>query len=53
MRVIADHDLPQISGLDLLKRLKATGNETPFILFTGKGKEEITSKRSTSVRIVT
>lgn|GEM_PF-3227455 len=39
--VVCDYDLPEINGLEFLKRLRAQGNRTPFILFTGKGKEEI------------
>ncbi len=39
--VVADYDLPQINGLDFLKTLRAQGNQLPFILFTGKGREEI------------
>jgi len=30
-----------MSGIDLLKQLRAAGDNTPFILFTGKSKEEI------------
>lgn len=39
--VVADYELPQINGLEFLKRLRAVGNHIPFILFTGKGHEEI------------
>ena len=38
--VVADYSLPGMDGLELLKILRAKGLQTPFILFTGKGKEE-------------
>lgn len=39
--VISDYQMPEMSGLDFLKRLRAKGNDIPFILFTGKGREEV------------
>lgn len=39
--VISDYELPEINGLEFLKRLRAQGNRVPFILFTGKGREGI------------
>ena len=39
--VISDYEMPIKSGLDFLKVLKKSKNSTPFILFTGKGREEI------------
>lgn len=39
--VVADYDLPQKNGLDFLRKLREQGNKLPFILFTGKGKEEV------------
>ncbi len=39
--VVSDYELPEINGLEFLKRLRAQGNRVPFILFTGKGREEI------------
>jgi len=39
--IVSDYELPEISGLEFLKRLRAQGNRIPFILFTGKGKEDI------------
>jgi len=38
--VVSDYELPEINGLEFLKRLRAQGNRIPFILFTGKGREE-------------
>jgi len=31
--------MPEMTGIDLLKTLKALGDKTPFIIFTGKGDE--------------
>ena len=42
--VISDYEMPQKDGLQFLKELKEQKNETPFILFTGKGREEIAIK---------
>ena len=39
--IISDYQMPGMSGLDLLKALKAGHNDVPFILFTGKGREEV------------
>ncbi len=39
--IISDYDMPQKNGLDFLKLLREKGYATPFILFTGKGREEI------------
>jgi DNA-binding response OmpR family regulator len=39
--VVADYDLPNENGLDFLQKLRKQGNELPFILFTGKGREEV------------
>ena len=39
--IICDYQMPGASGLDLLLRLRKEGNEVPFILFTGRGREEV------------
>ena len=39
--VVSDYEMPHKSGLDFLKELKEQKNLTPFILFTGKGREEV------------
>lgn len=39
--IVSDYEMPQKNGLDLLKEIRNTGSDTPFILFTGKGREEI------------
>jgi PAS domain S-box-containing protein len=39
--VISDYEMPQKDGLQFLKELREQNNEIPFILFTGKGREEV------------
>lgn len=39
--IISDYDMPHLTGLDLLTSLRQEGNETPFILFTGKARDEV------------
>lgn len=39
--LVSDYEMPQKNGLDFLKELRAKNIKTPFILFTGKGREEI------------
>jgi PAS domain S-box-containing protein len=33
--------MPDMDGIEFLKHLKSEGNTTPFIIFTGKGREEV------------
>jgi PAS domain S-box-containing protein len=42
--IVADYRMPERNGLDLLKELRDKGNDVPFILFTGKGREEVAIK---------
>ena len=39
--IICDYQIPEQNGLELLRELRQQGDDTPFILFTCKGKEEI------------
>jgi PAS domain S-box-containing protein len=39
--IIADYQMPDMDGIEFLKTVRASGNAVPFILFTGRGREEI------------
>ncbi|KTG09417.1 hypothetical protein AUR64_16705 [Haloprofundus marisrubri] len=42
--IVSDYDMPEMSGLELLERVREFDTEIPFILFTGHGSEEIASR---------
>jgi PAS domain S-box-containing protein len=39
--IVSDYQMPKMSGLELLKHVRSIGLMTPFILFTGKGRESV------------
>jgi PAS domain S-box-containing protein len=39
--VICDYQMPGMDGITLLKTLRSKGSTLPFILFTGRGREDI------------
>ncbi len=39
--IIADYQMPDMNGIEFLKRVRGSGNIIPFILFTGRGREEV------------
>ncbi|MCU0861970.1 MAG: PAS domain S-box protein, partial [Methanomassiliicoccales archaeon] len=39
--VVSDYQMPGQDGLEFLERLRSAGNGIPFVLFTGKGREEV------------
>jgi PAS domain S-box-containing protein len=39
--IVSDYDMPEMNGLAFLAALRKGGNTTPFIIFTGKGREEV------------
>jgi PAS domain S-box-containing protein len=39
--IVSDYQMPCEDGIQFLKSLRASGDTTPFILFTGKGREEV------------
>ncbi len=39
--VVSDYQMPEMDGIELLKVLRSEGNDTPFILLTGRGKEDV------------
>ena len=39
--IISDYQMPEKDGIQFLKELRENKETTPFILFTGKGREEV------------
>lgn len=39
--IISDYQMPEIDGLEFLKRVRSHDEDIPFILFTGRGREEV------------
>lgn len=39
--IVSDYQMPDIDGLEFLKKVRENGHDIPFIILTGKGKEEI------------
>ena len=42
--VVSDYEMPQKNGLQFLKEIRQSKSQIPFILFTGKGREEVAIK---------
>ncbi|MGA2523757.1 MAG: PAS domain S-box protein [Candidatus Bathyarchaeia archaeon] len=42
--IICDYEMPLKNGLEFLKELKEQNRDIPFILFTGKGREDVAVK---------
>jgi PAS domain S-box-containing protein len=39
--IVSDYMMPEINGIDFLKILRAKGSSVPFILLTGRGREDV------------
>ncbi|MCP1661533.1 MAG: PAS domain S-box protein [Methanocalculus sp. MSAO_Arc1] len=39
--VISDFQMPVLDGISLLKEIRSRGSKIPFIIFTGKGREDV------------
>ncbi|WP_255152489.1 hybrid sensor histidine kinase/response regulator [Halorarius halobius] len=42
--LVADHDMPGQTGIELLETVRETHPDLPFILFTGKGSEDVAER---------
>ncbi|MDS0219835.1 response regulator [Haloarcula sp. S1AR25-5A] len=42
--VVSDYDMPEMNGIEFLEAVRASYPDLPFVLFTGKGSEEIASE---------
>jgi PAS domain S-box-containing protein len=42
--IVSDYQMPEKDGLEFLEELREKGDHIPFILFTGKGREEVAVK---------
>lgn len=42
--IISDYDMPEMTGLEFFERTQETAPKVPFVLYTGKGSEEIASR---------
>ncbi|MAF79348.1 MAG: hypothetical protein CME60_14405 [Halobacteriovoraceae bacterium] len=39
--VVCDLNMPRLDGIGVIKKARSSGNETPFIFFTGHGNETL------------
>lgn len=39
--IVSDYQMPVMDGIAFLKEIRKRDNEIPFILFTGRGREEV------------
>ncbi|MGB8309419.1 MAG: PAS domain S-box protein [Methanoregula sp.] len=39
--IVADYQMPEMDGIEFLKKVRSSGNTIPFILFTGRGREQV------------
>ncbi len=39
--IISDYQMPGMNGIELLRKMRASGINTPFVIVTGKGREDV------------
>ncbi|WP_198662032.1 PAS domain S-box protein [Halorussus litoreus] len=42
--VVSDYEMPEMNGLEFLSAVREVDSDVPFVLFTGRGSEEIASE---------
>jgi len=42
--IVSDYQMPEMDGLEFLESVRNSGNDIPFIIFTGRGREEVAIK---------
>ncbi|MHA1929597.1 MAG: PAS domain S-box protein [Candidatus Thorarchaeota archaeon] len=42
--IVSDYQMPVKDGLEFLEEVRSSGNDIPFIIFTGRGREEVAIK---------
>jgi len=39
--IVSDYEMPEMNGIGFLQYLRQKGNTTPFLIFTGRGREDV------------
>ena len=39
--VVSDYEMPEMNGVEFLKTIRGSGSDIPFIIFTGRSKEDV------------
>lgn len=39
--IISDYEMPEMNGITFLSTVRSAGNDIPFIIFTGRGREDV------------
>ena len=39
--IVSDYEMPEMNGIEFLKEVRRRGTTTPFIIFSGRGREEV------------
>ncbi|MFQ5981104.1 MAG: response regulator [Candidatus Heimdallarchaeota archaeon] len=48
--IVSDFQMPIMTGLELLAQIRADDNPLPFVMFTGRGREEVAIEALTLFR---